>query len=806
MTDRLPRSNSQSQLPNYGQGQSDNKKDVDKKKDGAPAQSDKNTGQGHSDNNKAAPQMKSKEEKKGREPTESGLNDGRGGYGANFEAILFPGEPGGAKASNTFERMFLGAKPSQVEQKLKNENESSSEDGAAQSESKALKSPRQQQPDNKEKSTNKKVSKISLKNIGNAIASLASDRAEMTISPRKTNRETHRNTQDSTSSTGNTASTAGSTTANTNATTANTAVGNAAIPHTTSVATAPLWQLASPRSERQPHAQPNLAASVKLTETTTTASTSITTTTNTIAVDENTKTKPVVTQQKPKPGGAVPISLLTSEAKKVLEQVQAGKEITGDQLAELLVCVQSRGYTVPLTPELTDVILRNGMVVSVPDSKYPNDPDKEIKINIIELTSTPFMEKYLNTKKMGSLRRKLVSMYKEIYMKLPSNLKNLTAKELRKKDEFTQAMRPLIEPFLKDYIGEELSLSDSRFPEEFKKLLIGIDQRVTYWGEVTKNMPYEKEKINPKLLFEARKSAIAAYVCTRSIIPIWRIAINTDPDFASNKLELFTAYLNTLLTTQIDELYFDVMQQALNQDKAQIELLEAHTRAAKLKAKEKSRKNRIHDVKKENLTKTGGESGVTRGKEKASLRLQKNIEKNNSSRVAVLEQARRREVDALLKGTGVVVFDAQFVHHLKDTVINLERVDYKNFKNNPTGFTLNKLNEFIFDNGPKYDAENILKLKEKLEKLIEQENTRQPEITTANPVISKVTTTVVTTPSTNTTVTQSVEATSSASVPATNSAAMASVPGNDPSTESEKSTGSTSTESSSGDDPSYNSQ
>lgn len=210
----------------------------------------------------------------------------------------------------------------------------------------------------------------------------------------------------------------------------------------------------------------------------------------------------------------MPISLLTSEAKRVLEQVQAGKEITGDQLAELLVCIQSRGYTVPLTTGLTDTILRTGIVVSVPDSKYPNDPNKEIKINIIELISTPFIEKYLNTEAMASLRQKLVNTYKDIYMKLPSNFKNLTAKELRKKEEFTQAMRPLIEPFLKEYIGEELSLSSSRFPDEFKKLLIGIDQRVTHWGEVTKNMPDEREEISPKLLFEARKSAIAAYVCT----------------------------------------------------------------------------------------------------------------------------------------------------------------------------------------------------------------------------------------------------------------------------------------------------
>jgi hypothetical protein len=64
MSDRLPRSNSQSHLPNYGQGQPDDKnKDVGKKKDGATAQSDKNTGQGTSEKNKAEPQMKSKEKK-----------------------------------------------------------------------------------------------------------------------------------------------------------------------------------------------------------------------------------------------------------------------------------------------------------------------------------------------------------------------------------------------------------------------------------------------------------------------------------------------------------------------------------------------------------------------------------------------------------------------------------------------------------------------------------------------------------------------------------------------------------------------
>ncbi len=186
MTDRLPRSNSQSHLPNYGQGQSDeNNKDVDKKKDGASARLDKNTGRGDSDKNKAAPQMKSKEEKKIKAPIESDSDDG-------------------VEVPDTFGKLFLGQGASAVARRYADSDESSSEDGAGQSERKTLKSPRQQQSANKEKTTNKKVPKLSLKNLGNVLGSLASDRREMSISPRKTNRETHKNTQDSIYSTRNT--------------------------------------------------------------------------------------------------------------------------------------------------------------------------------------------------------------------------------------------------------------------------------------------------------------------------------------------------------------------------------------------------------------------------------------------------------------------------------------------------------------------------------------------------------------------------------------------------------------------------
>ena len=222
MTDRLP-SNPQSHLPNYGQGQPDDKnKDVDKKKHGATGQSGKNAGQGHADKNKAAPQMKSKEGKKEKAPSESGSDDAGVGYGDNFDKILFGDKQGRSGTNNIVEKKVIGAKPSPVAQKLENDGDSSSKDDAGQSGSNTLTSPRQQQPDKKEKTANNKAPKAFLKNFGKAIASIASDPPVMALSPRKTKgetpRNTHRNTQDSNSGNSNTAKSGGMTTTNTTAT------------------------------------------------------------------------------------------------------------------------------------------------------------------------------------------------------------------------------------------------------------------------------------------------------------------------------------------------------------------------------------------------------------------------------------------------------------------------------------------------------------------------------------------------------------------------------------------------------------
>ena len=810
MSDRLSRSNSQSNLPNYGQGEHEDKHtDVGNNKNGNPDQSDKNPGRGYSENKETAPQMKSREGKKDKERSDSDSDEGR-------------------ESARPFERMFLGAKPSQAERKFKNDEESSSEDDVMSHQNKMPQSPRQQQSATKEKDSGKKVPKLSLENLGNALKSLASERREMTISPRKNPKDTPRAEKEpNTSRTGRTTeqtkttekpvtttTTNTTTTTTTTTTRPNTILATGAANHSRTLTTgkASGWLPASPRTEAhspgRSDSQPSGTSGVTTTTNTSATPGAVTTTTTTSTPASTANAS--ANQQKLRPGGAVPMSLLTPAAREVLRRAQQGLEISGDELAELLICVQSRGYTIPLEASLVDSILRGGLVVSVPDPGHPDDPSKETKINIIQLVSEPFIKKYLDTQVLGSLRKELVNQYKKLIGNLPPEIKQLTAKELRKNDTFTQLLRPLVKKFLEEFIGNDMSVSNSNLPDEFKNLLIGIDKRILNWGRETAE---KNKKIDPKLLFDARKSAIAAYLATRSISPIWKMAIISDPDAQTHKLDLFTAYLNTLLTTQVDEFYFDLMKQSKNQDPEQQKLSEAHKKASKLIAKENTRKNYMKDLESEKSKKTSGNSAsssrypaVSQVKTETPLISPRILDKTNQHRGVTLLRKRGAEVDALMKDIAKSGFDREFFHYLKDLVVHLERDEYKIFKKSPASFSLGKLNEYVFEKGPAYNASDIIKFREHLQTLIKKENARPSKATTTSATSTGVTTTTATSTETMTTASQSVQIANPAATSVADPIAMPALPRTDSSSESEKSTDKTHNESPSGEESSSNSQ
>jgi hypothetical protein len=146
-------------------------------------------------------------------------------------------------------------------------------------------------------------------------------------------------------------------------------------------------------------------------------------------------------------------------------------------------------------------------------------------------------------------------------------------------------MKPLADSFFEKFFGKEMKLSSSGFAPEFKNFLQGIDTYVVKWAKATGN-------VNPDLLLNARKSAIAAFIATRGITPIMRDQLVKDKNYESGRLDILNGYLNTVMTTQTNDFYYDIMSNAKNQDEAQEKLINAHKKGSALNQREKSLESR----------------------------------------------------------------------------------------------------------------------------------------------------------------------------------------------------------------------
>jgi len=701
MTDRLSKRDSQSNLPNYGQGQPDDKnKDVDKKKDGATGQSGKNTGQGHADKNQAAPQMKSKK-KKEKASSESD---------SDF----------GGKAPDTFGKLFLGKGASVAARKFGDSDESSSEDGAAQSKSKALKSPRQQQSD--KKPTNNKVPKLSLKNLGNARASLASDRPEITISPRKTKRETHRNTQDSNSSTSNTAA-SGGTTNTTN--TLNATVSD----RTTNIVEVPLWQPASPRAEWNATSQSDLPASAKSTETTKTSTATTTSNTNTTTTTTTTtntdikknlattvheggekKVSKVPENKASATSSEVNASLLPADVRQTIYSLLNGHVVTGDQLAELLVSMESKGYTEPLETTRVDKILRAGMTVEGLDD--PENSDKKLKVNIIELVLNALKKDFFNAGDIEKFTDQIAIQYKKIAKNLTPKMKETVVRELRKNKEFVSLMKPLAVPFIEKFFGKELKLSSSGFSPEFNNFLQGIDKYIIEWAKATGN-------VQPDVLLNARKSAIAAFTGTRGITIIMQTQLLKDANFKADRLDLLSAYLNTVMTTQTDDFYFDIMSNSKNQDEAQKKLINAHKKGSALNQRGKSLESR-----REKISSLAFPDVPSSPREKTKSTKKEKLEKKSESLEVYRQNIRNGAIKNFRKESKIKNIDPDFSRYFRESLWRVSRPQYQQFKDSPAEYMLRTLEEYIKrrQSEPNSDNKLLTLMKADLQLLVDQKN------------------------------------------------------------------------------------
>ena len=669
MSDRLSRSNSQSNLPNYGQDKAEDKNtNVGTGNKDASAQSDKSPSRGNGENKQAKPQLKSKELKKVGDSSQS-----------SSDPVIDLNSP--------FGKLFLNQQPGRVRKEADQSEDSSSEDQLP-------KSPRQQQSNTKEKIANKKVPKLSLENLGNALKGLASDRREMTVSPRKTRRGTQDSQPDADTPTTK-AKRSTTTTSTSTTTTATTTTKNAVLVPSTFGVTTTSWTPASPRPKNSSAIQS--ANVTTMNQTGSDAKTAAVKTEKTVEVKE-------------KAAGTVDVSDLSERSIKTINSALSGAIVSGADLAELLVCVQSRGYKNALAGSNTDSIFRGSMTVK--DFPDPNSKEKKtINVNIIEKVSGPFIKKYWDTPEIEELRIAAMQKFNEGNLKIPDGVKKMNARDLRKNKTYINAMRPLVKLVSEKIIGKTMDLSTAPIHDQVKELLKGIDACVIEWSK-------KDQGIKPEELFLARKSAIAAFVANRSFIYIW-FTVFADKD----KPELreyvpMTSYLTTMLTVVSDKFYFSVMSNASGQDTNQKKLLEDNKNAAAFSSLEKQKKI------------TGRQFATP--EQRAEKR------------------AVKKEVDSFLSNFDESLIDSNFSQYLQ-TIVASSKENATVFKKNPAQFVLDRLDDYWFsfdstDGGDLFiESTTLGKLKQLLEIKIESEKADDSGKTTTSTVATNTTTTTTNT-------------------------------------------------------------
>lgn len=690
MSDRLSRSNSQSNLPNYGQDKAEDKNtNVGTGNKDASAQSDKNASRGNGENKQAKPQLKSKEEKKVGDFSQS-----------SSDPVIDLNSP--------FGKLFLNQQPGRVRKEADQSEDSSSEDQLP-------KSPRQHQSNTKEKTANKKVPKLSLENLGNALKGLASDRREMTVSARKTRRGTQDSQPDAgtptTTAKRTTTTTSTSTTSTSTTTTATTTTKNAVLVPSTFGLTTTSWTPASPRPKNSSAVQSSsVTTATQMGAETKAPSANVEKNTTLATVNENTVSKTAVVKEKVI--GSVYADDLSAQAINTINLALSGTIVSGADLAELLVCFQSCGYKKSMQGSDTDSILRLGMTVK--DFPDPDNPGKTIDVNIIEKVSEPFIKKYYDTPEIAELRIAAMQKYDEGNLKVPDELKKKNPSDLRDVKTYSDAMRPLVKMVSKKIMGETMNLSVAPMHNQVKELLKGIDACVIKWSKASGGIDKEK-------LILARKSAISAYIATRSFMKIWFDVFAKDPEL--KKYIHMTGYLTTMLTTRSDKFFYSVMSNAVDQDNEQKKLLEESKNAAAFSSLGKQKK-------------------IT-GKQFATP--EQRAEK----------RAIKKQVENFLINFDESLIDSNFSEYLQ-TIVASSKENYSAFRKNPAEFALDTLDDYWFsfdstDGGDLFiESKTLSKLKQLLEIKIESEKADDSDKTTTSTVATNTTTTT-----TNTNPTQS---------------------------------------------------
>ena len=246
----------------------------------------------------------------------------------------------------------------------------------------------------------------------------------------------------------------------------------------------------------------------------------------------------------------MPASQLSHRSKQILDSALINGRIDPTELGNLLVEVQTAGFTSPTSIfSQGKPFLRGGLQVL---NFTSSDGQIHDSVNLIEKFLQPLAEKVFNTPECNGLRRTVLKNYLPVASSVEVAARGMRPKEMQQSEQIKNLMDPVIKPFTTWICGENENLTSSQLPEAWKSLLVGIDDGVVYWAK-------NKDCNNMKEIKSLRSEAMIAFISTRGYMMAWGTSIQKYSNEHNIGSEKFSSFLNSYFAHRADKFITDIM-------------------------------------------------------------------------------------------------------------------------------------------------------------------------------------------------------------------------------------------------------
>jgi hypothetical protein len=356
---------------------------------------------------------------------------------------------------------------------------------------------------------------------------------------------------------------------------------------------------------------------------------------------------------------------------------QEGK-LSAESLGELLVAIESHCRQAPMSEVGIKDILRPGLRIT----GYQLSVDAPCDINVIKQFCDPFMKAILDTPEYDRLLKDMIRDFNAVADEVNALCENKKSHQYVRDPAVSALMLPVMTPFLEKFCGNNRSYASSTMPEAMKRLLLAIDAEIILW--------YRKSGTGvPRDLFNARRNAIANFLSTRSIMPIWdnklRLMFYDQP----GRFNKMTGFLNSYISQMIDDFIKDFMlvqPKQLPEEKSYVEVL-----AGRKELKSKPSMPRLqlpshtalNNEKSLKVLSTTPRS-LTSSRTATPTSAEKKAADKAEQKAAMQRKLERAKlVDDIAKQASLKKLDDQFYQYLKNTIVDTSARGFDNFKKDP---------------------------------------------------------------------------------------------------------------------------